>query len=94
MTFETKDDALDALEVARADWLASARAWARQYAKDGRAITINDVRRYGPRMPEDIDPRVAGGVFRDTSTWQGLGYVQSNRRTSHNRPVMAYRLVM
>lgn len=94
MTFATKTEALDALEETRAEWLASARAWAQQFARSGDPITITDVRRYGPPVPEGVDPRVCGAVFRDSNTWKPLGYVKSRRRTSHNRPVMAFALVV
>lgn len=91
MTFATKDEALDALEVARAEWLAAARAWARIYASAGQIITINDVRRHGPPIPDGVDPRVAGAVFRGDD-WVNLGYTTSNRKASHGRPVARFRL--
>lgn len=93
MTIQTRDEAFEAFEATRTQWLAAARAWARQYARGRDSITINDVRRYGPAIPEGVDPRVAGAVFRDTDQWERLGYTNSKRRTSHGRPVMAFRLV-
>lgn len=92
MTFSTKDEALDALEATRREWLDAARAWARAYASTGRAITINDVRRDGPALPDGIDPRVCGAVFRG-SEWINTGYVASARRLSHGRPVARFELV-
>lgn len=92
MTFQSKEEALDALEATRAEWLAAARAWARQYARDGRTITINDVRTHGPAVPDGVDPRVCGAVFADRAMWECLGYVRSGRRLSHGRPVAKFRL--
>ena len=92
MTFQTKQEAMDAMESTRAEWLAAARAFAKQYASDGRTITINDIRRYGPDIPAEVDPRVCGAVFSDPDTWESLGYVKSTRRTAHGRPVCAFRL--
>jgi len=91
MTFQSKDEALDYLEAARAEWLAEARAWARTFAADGRAITINDVRAGGPPVPDDVDPRVCGAVFR-TDEWVNIGYTRSARKLSHGRPVARFRL--
>lgn len=93
MTFATKEDAHAALEAARAEWLAAARAWLRQYAENGRVVTVNDLRRYGPPIPDDIDPRVAGAVFAERGVWERLGYTSSTRRVSHGRPVARFRLV-
>lgn len=93
MTFATKDEAIDALEVARADWLALARSEAVKIAVAcaTRTCTIEDVRRAVP-MPEGIDPRVAGAVFRDAGVWEPAGYEQGTRSMSHRRPIMRYAL--
>lgn len=93
MTFQTKQDAFDALEAARAEWIAAARAWLRQYARDGRVVTVNDLIAYGPSLPEGIDPRVRGVVFAEKGVWENLGYTRSARKLSHGRPVAKFRLV-
>lgn len=77
-------------EEYRGDFLAKARGIALRLAKDGACITINDVRRF-IAPPEDIDPRVMGAVFR-TEDWVNMGYVGSQRRTCHGRPVALFRL--
>ena len=93
MTTQTKEEALELLEATREDWLASARAWAKNFARNGAPITIEDVRRHGPAIPEHVDPRVAGAVFNEKGVWEALGYVAGTRATSHKRPVMRYKLV-
>lgn len=92
MAFETKDEALMALEIARSEWLAKARLCARQIARSGIPITVNDVRKVAPELPDNVDPRVYGALF-NTPDWQCLGYVKSARRVSHGRPVAQFRLV-
>lgn len=92
MTLETKEEAMQALETSRSEWLGKARAAAVSLARDGRAITVNDVRPVAPTLPDDVDPRVWGAVF-NTPDWEFVRYVPSLRRTSHNRPVAQHRLV-
>lgn len=90
MTFKSREDALDMLEAVRREWVDAARSWAMSHAADGRIITINDVRRDGPPIPEGIDPRVCGCVFR-TDDWIQCGYTASPRKLSHRRPVARFR---
>ena len=91
MTFATKDDAMIALEAARADWLLSVRAMARHIGKSGKALTVNDLRKVAPPLSDGVDPRVWGAVF-NTGEWECLGYVKSTRRVSHGRPVAQFQL--
>lgn len=91
MRLSTKEEALDALEASRADWLAVARGVARVIARSG-PITVNDVRKKAPPLPDGVDGRVFGAVLRGPE-WKFEGYVKSTRRTSHGRPVARYRLV-
>lgn len=93
MTFATKQAAFDAMEMTRAEWLAAARAWLRQYARGGRIVTVNDLIAYGPPLPDGVDPRVRGAVFNEKGVWENLGYTRSFRRLSHGRPVAQFRLV-
>lgn len=93
MGIQSKQEAFDLFEIARAQYLASARAFMEHFAKDGRAVTVNDLIRHGPRLPEGLDPRVRGAVFSERHVWERLGYVASTRRTSHNRPIMRFRLI-
>lgn len=90
MNFSTKDEALNALEVVRAEWLAKARSIARGLARGGRTVTVDDVRAV-MEPPAGADPRVMGALFRGDE-WEPAGWVQSNRCTCHRRPIREFRL--
>ena len=92
MTTQTKEEAMTLFEQYRREWLHAARAFARGLGKAGVVVTINDVRKFGPPIPEGVDPRVAGAVFL-RSEWERLGYTSSARRVSHGRPVAKFRLI-
>lgn len=89
MTFATKDEALDALEIARAEYLAKARLCALRLTRKRDTITVDDVREKCP-PPEDIDPRVMGAIFAGAE-WEAVGFVNSARRACHRRPVRMFR---
>lgn len=74
----------------RADWLATARATARQLGRDGKVLTVDDVRAVTPPPPE-VDPRVMAAVF-TRKEWERLEYTQGSRAESHGRPVAKFRL--
>ena len=93
MTTSTAQEAFDLFEAHRAEYLAAARAFMRQFAKHGQIVTVNDLTRNGPPLPEGVDPRVRGAVFMENGVWERVGYTQSKRRVSHGRPVMQFRLV-
>lgn len=78
-------------EQHRQDWLTRARRKAVELGMSGEPITINDVRKECP-VPGDIDARVAGAVFANRDTWERLGYVGSQRKVCHGRPVAQFRL--
>lgn len=85
---EGRDEALDLFERHRADWLASARAAAlRLYRRDGRPISVDDVRAECP-PPPDSDPRVMGAVFMG---WTAVGYANSRRRACHGRLIRLFK---
>lgn len=88
--FSFEETALPLFEEHRADWLARARAVARQLGAH-RDITIDDVRRVCP-PPSSVDPRVMGAVFK-TSEWRLLDHVSSLRGACHHRPVGLFRLI-
>lgn len=98
MPFASKDEALDAMEEARGQWLAFARHAARVCVTDkinaGKPpeVTINDVRDRAPPLPTGVDPRVYGAVLRGPE-WELVRYVPSARTRSHKRPVALYRFV-
>jgi hypothetical protein len=82
---------VDLFERCRAEYLKAARASIIQLARDGRVVTINDVIKFGPKLPEGVDPRVRGAVFQ-RDVWDRLGYGPSDRRVSHGRPLQRFRL--
>ena len=89
MTFESKGDAIAALEKVRSDYLAAARAAADRLARRHELITIDMVRAEVP-PPKEVDPRVMGAVFK-RSDWECVGYKASTRGTCHQRPVGQFR---
>jgi len=72
-------------EATRGDWLAVARATARELGSSGAIVTIDMVRDKCP-PPVDVDPRVMGAVF-TRREWQRVGYANSSRAACHHRPV-------
>lgn len=89
MTFATADQALDALEIVRRDYLLKARAVAVQLGLKGAAVTVDDIREHCP-PPPGIDGRVMGAVFRKAEDWQHVGYTRSKRETCHKRPISQF----
>ena len=89
MSLNSKEDALEALERARAEYLIQARACAYRLAKLKKVITINDVREVCP-PPSEVDPRVMGAVF-NTEDWEPIGFHLSAR--AHGRMVRKWGLV-
>lgn len=90
MTFKTREEALNALEIARADYLANARNVAKEIAVNGNGTcTVNQVREVLP-PPDGIDGRVMGAIF-NKSDWQNMGYVSSDRGVCHKRPIALFR---
>ena len=86
MTLSTKEEAMDALERARAEWLAEARAIAVIiHGVTGKPVTVDDVRAVSP-PPAGTDGRVFGALFNGPE-WELVGYVRSERRTCHKRPI-------
>ena len=83
--FASRDSALDALEIAREDYVEAARAAAYRLLETQASITINDVRDICP-PPAGVDPRVMGAVLR-APRFVRVGYVQSDRKTCHSRPI-------
>lgn len=81
---------LPLFEEYRGDWLADARAIARELGRGGKEVTVNDVRRRLP-PPDHIDPRVMGAIFRG-SDWVVVRHERSERSTCHNRPIAVFRL--
>ncbi len=88
--FQTKEDALEALEIARKEYLVRAREAAKSPLM-GRVVTVDDVRQICP-PPKDIDPRVMGAIF-NTPDWEATGYIKSTRKTCHGRPIAQFRYV-
>lgn len=84
-----RDAALDLFEVHRVDYLNLTRRVSMELASEGKIITINDVRDVCP-VPEGVNPKVLGAVFRSNKTWERVGYVASAR--AHSRPISQWRL--
>ncbi|WP_407531020.1 hypothetical protein [Methylobacterium oryzisoli] len=89
MTSPFESQILPLYEEHRADWLAYARRKAVELGKDGRTVTIDDVRAVAP-PPLFLDPRVCGAVF-IRSEWEKVGYLNSGRAICHGRPVAVFR---
>lgn len=78
-----------ALETARADWLSRARALAKQiYDAGGAPVSVDDIRARLP-VPDGVDTRVMGVVFKGGG-WTLFDYVPSKRKESHYRPVARF----
>jgi len=88
--FYFQETVLPTFEEHRAEWLARARAVARQLGQGGRVVTVNDVRALCP-PPPNVDPRVMGGIF-SGKDWELLDYARTNRRACHGRAVGLFRL--
>lgn len=89
-----QNEILPLFEEHRGDYLAEARAKAEELAElDPQGIcTIEMVRAHCP-VPEGVNPNVLGAVFRGPKNrWELIGYVKSNRASSHGRRVGVYQL--
>lgn len=86
--FPDAETAIEALEIARADYVEQARVVALKLLEVRPSITINDVREQLP-PPKDVDPRVMGAILRKPH-FKRIGYVQSDRSTCHARPIAIF----
>lgn len=89
MTSQFEQHVLPLFEPSRADYLAHARRVAAELGRNGKRITIDEVREAAP-PPAGIDPRCMGGVL-TRSEWVKVGYENSGRKTCHGRPVAIFR---
>lgn len=89
MSRHFEQDVLPLFEQTRPAYLAHARRIAAELGRDGRRITIDEVREKAP-PPKGLDPRVCGAVFL-RSDWVKVGYANSGRRTCHGRAVAIFR---
>ena len=85
-----EQEVLPLFELTREEWLAEARAAARQLAERNTEITIDDVRAICP-PPDSFDGRVMGAVFAGKA-WECRGYKRSERKTCHGRPIGIFAL--
>lgn len=83
-------DVLPLFEATRADWLKRARLTARYLARKHGSVNINQVRAECP-PPDGIDPRVLGAVF-TKAEFECVGFINSDRRTCHGRPIREFKL--
>lgn len=73
---------LDLFESHRTTLLASLRATAKRlYLETGKPVTTDAVRAAHP-IPDDTDPRIMGGVFREKG-WECVGHSLSKRPECH-----------
>ena len=85
-----RDAALGLLERTRADWLGAARTYAVSIARNNRKrfVCADDIHYVCP-IPEGIDPRVMGAVFKIPELVPD-GYVQTKRPEAHARPIRRF----
>lgn len=74
----------------RARWLSMARDVAVLIAKKNGRVTSDDVRKALP-VPEGVDPRILGAVFR-FGKWEKIGYTATSMRQAHARPISVWKL--
>ena len=89
--FQSRDEALDALCIAREGYVAVARRKALELLETRPVVCIDDIRRILP-PPDNVDPRVMGAVFR-RPYFRKVGYTQSQacgREAPHQRPVALF----
>ena len=88
--FDTKDEALDAMELTQPEWLAKARKYALNVVpRHYETITVDMIRdKVGP-PPSSADPRIMGAVLR-APDWVRVGYTNSDRKTCHKRSIAVF----
>lgn len=89
--FQTREEALDALQVARLGYVEAARNVALRLLQAQPTICIDDVRAVLP-PPDNVDPRVMGAVF-NSKLFRKVGYTQGQacgREAYHTRPVALF----
>lgn len=85
-----KQQVLDFFEDTRQEILARARTKAREIARMRGEVSIDDIREL-VQIPEHIDPRMFGAVFRGEE-WERIGFRESRRKENHARPISVFRL--
>jgi hypothetical protein len=71
-------------------WLEQARRAARSAGKNGKLVSIDDVRAV-VGSPPTKDPRAMGSVF-ESWEWEPVDWIKSKRRECHSRPIQRWRL--
>lgn len=87
---DLRDATLDMFEDYRPDFLAQARAIAKDICKERGTCTVDEVRKVCP-PPKSVDPRVMGAIFRSTE-FEKVSYENSGRRDCHARPIARFKL--
>lgn len=87
---QLRDATLDMFEDYRPDYLASARAYARQVCLANGTCTVDEVRKQLP-PPSNVDPRVMGAIFRSRE-FEKVAYENSSRTACHARPIARFKL--
>lgn len=94
MTVQSKQEASDLFEEHRKEWLKAARAKAIEIAeKDPEGLcTIDAVRAECP-VPDGVDPKVCGAVFKgEKGRWKFFTFTRTSRKKAHGRPVTVWQL--
>ncbi len=78
-------------EATKGDFLERCRNIAREHLKYNATVTVDDIRDI-VEIPDGMDRRVMGSVFRH-SDFEGTGdYVKSKRSDCHHRPIQKFRI--
>ena len=91
--FQSREEALDALELSREGYVAAARKVALRLLETHGAVTTDDIRAVLP-PPSDMDPRVMGAILRPPM-FRRIGYRTGQpvgRENYHVRPVAVFAL--
>ncbi len=86
--FALRDDDLDLLEAARAEYVSRARSWAVAFCKQRGSVTTDDLHDYCP-PPVGIDGRVLGAIMREPQ-FRATEFVNSRRKECHGRPIRRF----
>lgn len=72
-------------------WLDRARLMAVKIARERGSCSADDVWEACP-VPDGVDRRVLGGVFKPSKDWVRVGWIQSRRRSNHGRTIPVWKL--
>lgn len=91
---EARDEALDRVELStaeRKEWVRRGRLIAQNHIVLHKSITSDELRQIHP-VPEGVDPRILGAVFRSPGPFIRLGWKQTENKDAHGRPIAIWGL--